>query len=1117
MIFDVAYNWYILVTAVILSSNLRRKHSVSVEATIAADVEKIVAGFKASSGGNAHQAEADREPGFNHALHKSCKPLPPMLCVADVVTLVDALYPEEKPQLFTPANLRGPQTPLSSASSVSGLSAFNDSGLGDMSSVSRPDTPRLQSEKEHGCLDPTSSLLRQACTELTGTIGPDAALGKVGPFLENWMPFPKPANATRTVQHRHRASENYPAADMSNPLKAGDLEADLADLDTDYLQMRSAVLGLVEEFAVLKVPIPSDGAHDAGPGQGTEETQSANPFQRYGGGTHHASSNPFRRRTYSGTYSPLSPATDWTAFGRPSSSGTHPSHADEVCDESLTSYMERAVEYYQREGSFTKACYYSQTLERIRHLSDSLTRGGCAPLVNQFTRDIKRSIERSQAVIEACEGLLTRLVPQQEQFDRIVEAISEDLHRLREKMWYAVDVRVAAQYEDLKGVVSALQTMCPPGRGQRPVAEGLPTARQRGAFKPSAQWAHLKTPAAVVTLDIMAVAPDYGGPNKLGNEQAQLTRSWMEKRGIENLCKGEERIHRFCLELNRCINNLISESPVKSPVLWSSELFQHERYQSSRSDRVDAPYGTAMPGLSERYSSYQATGRPGSRSSCGLGSSGRADPVPFALRHKRQSVFPIASTFQPPGMQDYFGSSSPTLTNKSSTEFWSPVSTEIQTPSSITSGSSRSLSPTLSIQMRAPSEVPVQNRYEFLTKLRESLTSLLISDLGNMMFPDGCETDVAMWDTLSGRFAQMISGKGVAGAAQGGQSASLDKNERQFGSREAESRDPQAVALDNRSYGGHENFTSHDQHERESKDIRAGVFNSEHASRRLIGTFAMACNPFAKLKMLHELQSILTFKSSSRTAPLPVVQTHNLDTPMTQPREEFKLHLRLDASGLRKASANTDTAVSAFRDIFRNPALRPRTLFRDMQYVASLVPMDILETSPEGKAFWNAAIAALSLKEEICRSMMELTDQIILYQTSNRGHSHTASAAQQQRDAATFTPTSSFPIQEDVSQYSMADAAQLLQITAKDGDPVAQRELATLYLTHPDLMNRVIAPMTRPQDVFKDTIERRWKDPDRYDPMTMCVAHHWMELSAKGGDALAAKYLKAKDEMERIP
>ena len=99
----------------------------------------------------------------------------------------------------------------------------------------------------------------------------------------------------------------------------------------------------------------------------------------------------------------------------------------------------------------------------------------------------------------------------------------------------------------------------------------------------------------------------------------------------------------------------------------------------------------------------------------------------------------------------------------------------------------------------------------------------------------------------------------------------------------------------------------------------------------------------------------------------------------------------------------------------------------------------------------------------------------------------------------------------------MADAGYLLQITAREGNHVAQRELATLYLTNPDLMDHIIAPFAKPRDVFKEELESKWRknqDPNRCDPATMCVAHHWMSLSSKSGDALAKEYLRQREEME---
>ena len=89
-------------------------------------------------------------------------------------------------------------------------------------------------------------------------------------------------------------------------------------------------------------------------------------------------------------------------------------------------------------------------------------------------------------------------------------------------------------------------------------------------------------------------------------------------------------------------------------------------------------------------------------------------------------------------------------------------------------------------------------------------------------------------------------------------------------------------------------------------------------------------------------------------------------------------------------------------------------------------------------------------------------------------------------------------------------------ITAKEGNPVAQRELAILYLTHPELLPRVTLPLTLLRDTFKaEMMYRRDKD-SKSDPQSMCLALHWMQLSASGGDELARNRLREREEFESL-
>jgi len=228
--------------------------------------------------------------------------------------------------------------------------------------------------------------------------------------------------------------------------------------------------------------------------------------------------------------------------------------------------------------------------------------------------------------------------------------------------------------------------------------------------------------------------------------------------------------------------------------------------------------------------------------------------------------------------------------------------------------------------------------------------------------------------------------------------------------------------------------------------------------------------------------------------------------------------------------------VDVLQGLFRDADIRPKTLFRDLQYIASFVPAQMLDKTARGKAFWDAGLAALGLKQDVCRVMVEIADDIVALNTQNRsaaisGHAAPASSTSPSSQvtagaspvSSTSTPAttaSGIPADDPLAKFSMKDAANMLLITAKEGDAVAERELAIFYLTHPDLLIRTVLPLTRPKDVFKSELlqnMRRREDPARSDPMTMCVAQHWMEMSKKGGDQLATKYLRARDEMERIP
>jgi hypothetical protein len=501
--------------------------------------------------------------------------------------------------------------------------------------------------------------------------------------------------------------------------------------------------------------------------------------------------------------------------------------------------------------------------------------------------------------------------------------------------------------------------------------------------------------------------------------------------------------------------------------------------------------------------------------------------------------------------QDYFGVASPASTIDTAVTFWSPFQSSGQ--SSQTSHNIRPMTGTSSkgtVMLKDSASVN-KEKYKFIQDLKQALVGLFLSDFGTLVFNAGSETD----DWFNGEIAEECIARKDADDRKRKLKLARKKSMRSLKS--AASREQRASTLERAGAQG-DTVNSAAEHSGSSSDATArsaGIaaarklglldFPYKSAYKRLLAKFATQPNPFVKLQALHELQLLITAALASKTGkhisrrePLPPVpQSPTLDSvPESSSREPVVHHHQ--AQNLDEAIANvetrrthtmnaahqangrtspsphrgngrspsglpsTDMIVDLLQTLFREEGMRPRTLFRDLQYIAAFVPSSTLDKTPKGKAFWDAALAALGLKQDLCRYMVEIADEIVNEDTQSRSTAHGVQTAP---DRA-------------LARWSMADAAKMYIITAKEGDAAAQRELAIFYLTHPDLLPRTVLPMSRPREIFKESLlNRKREDLQRSDPMTMCVAQHWMELGKKGGDDLAMKYLRARDDMERIP
>jgi hypothetical protein len=707
----------------------------------------------------------------------------------------------------------------------------------------------------------------------------------------------------------------------------------------------------------------------------------------------------------------------------------------------------RASCYHQ--GDFAKAHLFF----RLAKTTTSLSPETIERIMQAVAHDFQRSIDRYRTIVQEAGNQIEKHSEDIDFQRASIKSVSDTNDRLREKMWYVSDIQRASHYEDLRKIVAALRVMATSSRPK--LEKRQPLLRHRSASKSLNHNMQLKAEAA--TLELLSVPVAKGGTNKLSDIQVDMTLRWMQSHGVERVCRAEERIHRFCSELTRCLDQFVGQSVIENPILWSSELFQDQKPLSGQiNGRADTP-GSDRCALEQLRLMYRGTA-PSIYEARSSHQWGRVNTP------SRTAMYPdfVTRSMSPKSVtHDYFGCRSPTLTHKSSGTLWSTFSAGPQSPSSATSFPSRALSPISTGRPLSRHSHLQQSQASFLEELKQNLTSLLLSDFHDL-FRSGSETDKAMRKTMKLRMPLQI------------------------------------VVPDPIDY---------------ETSAAQPSFDFDQAFRMLLRRFELQASPYAKLDALLELQDML----KAHRTDLGLEGEHEPLGPSGTLFSQRRLSLRIDTFATPRTMAGHDNTILSFRELFQNQQLRPKTLFRDLQYIASLVPLNVLDNTPRGRAFWNATIAALDLKEGICQGMIETADQIIHHHTFNRGHSHVTSAAQAERDAAAFSPSTPQHSDPSIADLSMSDAATLLQLTAKEGIPAAQRELATLYLTHPELLGICLSPFSKLRDVFKDVEKDREQLSERYDPVAMAVAQHWMELSAKGGDGPAARYLRAKDEFDRIP
>ena len=793
---------------------------------------------------------------------------------------------------------------------------------------------------------------------------------------------------------------------------------------------------------------------------------------------------------------------------------------------SLKQRFDGARAICERTSDFIGAHYWwaaSQQLDRTTTrlrpppLDDSRVLG---PMLNACTR----SLVQSNRVIKDCESHFVMLNPAIEQMQVMLKGLMTSLAKLRNKMWYMTDVKNSMRYEDAKNVALALKTMVYPPSIYKQTGNEF---RSRNGMRSLAS-SFLQKPEMQV-MNVMKAPTSQGGPNKLSDEQVELTRKWLTHHGIENFCKGEERIHRFCYEVRSSITKLVGDTMAETPVLWASELFQEERA------KFETPTNRGFPGISA-----SANLRPSSIAS--------EDSI-YAPSFLGSGLRPAESLFRPPqheipslvrkssfqslssdkwktsrntdngdasSIWDSPGRATSSSTADSCSTFWSPAHTQAHSATSASSFQSRPPSMLSEAPVLRRNDRHVQGKAAFLDDLRQTLTGLLLSDLGSPVWSCGSETDAWFTNFLNRKSVQAQMDKRAkiqrfmaecdsTSNHRMGRSASISKypNYRSQSAGPVMSHDREPAKL------------SQPQMDRDTTQCPSS-FEYHNAFRQLMEVFSRHANPFVKLKALRDLRALVlaSLNSSSEFQSVAEGNEGNIDRGRTA-RQSFSEPWNLRSPD--EESLQTPTSLSPESVDFGSPQynlgpsesqvinamkgllreIQPKTLFRDLQFVSAFVPSETLNKTDTGTAFLHFGLAALSLKDDVCDSMVEIADSIVS-QELNRRHSHQA---------------------YDMGQrlgYAIEEAAGMWIITAKEGNAVAQRELAILYLTHPEHLPRVTLPLTLPRDTFKaEMMYRRDKD-SKTDPQSMCLALHWMQLSANGKDELARNRLREREEFDSI-
>jgi hypothetical protein len=795
--------------------------------------------------------------------------------------------------------------------------------------------------------------------------------------------------------------------------------------------------------------------------------------------------------------------------------------------QSLEMLFEAEVEFARSRADTTNVHYWWSALKALRkHYPLSC-------LGNDDTKIFKPIVlasQHAQADYEqSCLELENNFVHLKDMFERLSDAISDllvRLERLRDKVWYGLDVMHSEVYERTKTIARALNNMV--ANSSSPLQLGTGVIRGRIQAR-SVTGSLLERPHMEAT-GVMKASTQHGGPKKLADDQVDLTRRWLQSNAVENFCRGEERIHRFCMEIRLATKKLVGETMNESPVLWSSDLYQRERAMFDNSNTK--PFITSTntrPAsiMSEEVPYLYQHSQYGHR---GLEYATRLHALETQSSPGRKSSFHSSNSSRP--TRDYYANDTSSVggspgravsatTTESISSVWSPPATQAQSMTSISSHSRPASTYNEATSLKSVDQA-AQAKATFLERLRQSLITLLLSDLGCPVWSCGSETDawlelVLKQDRVRHRLEQRVSLESLLSASPLTSRTKQPpvaylrrpKKKRSISASPALTKRhiPTTVSAIDQT---NDRVTISEDALITYRQIGDGSFSYADAYRQVTDKFCKQSNPSRKLEALYELKMLVVSHIRERGSSM---SSHGNPTSDRHPQPGASLpssrRSSLNQTTFSKAKSNNepptrdeqdagdmmpseDEIVQSLKAILLET--KPRTLFRDLQYISAFVPSDITNKTESGQAFLHVGLAALAYKDDVCRSMIDVAAKIIATDSVKR--------------------LSDSPGTLDTP---LNDAASFLTLAAKEGNAVAQRELASLYLAHPGLLQPHSLPLTLPRETFRsEMMYWQHEKPQERHTEAMCLALHWMQHAANNGDEIARRKLMEREGSNSI-